>query len=64
MRTDLESDLRLGYVHLNRLSFTSQSPLKTARAHRTPVHTHIYATGYFCLEEVHLRVGAYVGGGF
>ena len=40
MRTDLESDLRLGYVHLNRPSSTSQCPLKTARARKTPVHTH------------------------
>ena len=44
MRTDLESDLRLGYVHLNRPSSTCHCPLKTARARRTPVHTHIYST--------------------
>ena len=41
MRTDLESDLRLGCVHLNRPSSTSHCPLKTARARRIPVHTHI-----------------------
>ena len=40
MRTDLESDLRLGYVHLNRPSSTSHFPLKTARARRTPVYTY------------------------
>ena len=44
MRTDLESDLRLGYAHLNRPSSTNLCPLKTARARRTPDHTPICAT--------------------
>ena len=42
MRTDLESELRLGYVHLNRPSSTSQCPLKTARARRTQWFTLLF----------------------
>ena len=49
MRIDLESDLRVGYVHLNRPSSQALIPLKTARVHRTPVHTHINST--FLKEE-------------
>ena len=42
IRTDLESDQRP--CAPNRPSSTSHCPLKTARAGRTPVHTHIDST--------------------
>ena len=37
---DLESSLRLGHMHIDRLSSMATVPLNTARAQDTVIHTH------------------------